>query len=134
MYASAMHACDFRRDETDVMRTVSRVVFVLVLGSATLCIGGCSDSSEAQCVRSAGSKICYVRDNPGAGTFEVSGLRPSSRLTITSQQFGASTYPINGAGTLDGKAGFLNGTGTSVELTVTGTSSSNEVLAGTFHS
>jgi hypothetical protein len=129
-----MNAYCFLIDETEVMRNVSRVVLVLVIGAAPLSIVGCSDSSDAQCVRLAGSKICYVRDNPAAGTIEVSGLRPGSTLTITSQQFGTSTYPVNEAGTLNGKAGFINGIGTSVELTVTGTTDSNEVLVGTFHS
>ena len=129
-----MNAYLLRIDQTDVMHNVSRVALVLAIGAATPFIGGCSDSSEAQCVRSADSKICYVRDNPAAGSIEVSGLRPGSTLTITSQQFGASTYPVNDAGTLDGKAGFINGTDTSVELTVTGTTGSNAVLVGTFNS
>lgn len=123
----------FRRDQTEVMRNVSRAVLVLAIGAAALFITGCSDASEAQCVRSTDSKICYVHDSSAAGRFEVSGLRHGSTLTITSQQFGTSTYTVNDAGTLDG-AGFINGTGTSVELTVTGTTGSNAVLVGTFNS
>ena len=64
----------------------------------------------------------------------MSGLDPGSTLTISSKEAGSAKYVVNGAGTLDGKVGFVNGTGASVKLTVTGTTESKATLVGTFKS
>ena len=119
---------------TAIVRNIFRAVSALTAGAGTLFIAGCSGSSAAQCVRSTGSKICYVRDNAAGGTLDVSGLDPGSTLTISSKEFGAAKYVVNGSGALDGKVGFVHGTTSSVELTVTGTTRSKEALVGTFNS
>ena len=102
------------------MRNILRAVSALAVGAGTLFVAGCSGSSAAQCVRSTGSKICYVRDNDAGGSLDVSGLDPGSTLTISSKEFGVAKYVV--------------GTTSSVELTVTGTSGSKEALVGTFNS
>ena len=117
-----------------MIRNASRAVSALAIGVATLFSAGCSDSSAAQCVRSADSKICYVRDHPAGGSIDVSGLDPGSTLTISSKEFGSARYVIDDAGTVDGKVGFVNGLGTSVVLTITGTTASKEVLVANFNS
>lgn len=115
------------------MRQRIRLEVVVIAASlAVVVTSGCSDSPEAHCVRSGEAKICYVRDNGAAGSLDVSGLQPGSTLTVTSQATGEKTYPINAAGKLDGKVGFINGTGAPVELSVTGTTTTDEILAGTF--
>jgi hypothetical protein len=100
---------------------------------AALFVSGCSNKSEAQCVRSGGAEVCYVRDNDAAGSLEVGGLQPGSTLTLTSDEFGESTYSVNDSGTVDGTVGVLNSTGESIKVTVTGTTASDESLIGTFN-
>jgi hypothetical protein len=117
-----------------MVRHPSHAIPGLAAVAFALLASGCSDSAETQCVRSGIAKICYVRDNAAQGTLDVSGLQPGSTLTVKSEKFGESSYPVNDAGTVDGLVGVINSTGTSVELTVTGTTGSKELLVGTFKS
>jgi hypothetical protein len=116
------------------MRNPTLAIAVLSALAVVPFASGCSDESEAQCVRSGDAKVCYVRENAAAGNLEVSGLQPGSTLTLTSDELGESTYPVNDSGTVDGKVGVLNSTGAPIEVTVTGTTASNESLVGTFDS
>lgn len=109
------------------------VVFVGTV-VATLLPAGCSDSGKSQCVRSGDAEICYVLESAAAGTFSASGLRPGSTLTVSSPLTGESTYPVNDAGTVDGKVGFINGSGESVELTVSATAGDGKTIVGTIKS
>ena len=117
-----------------MMRNFSRAVPAVVTVAFTMFGAGCSDSAETQCVRSGNAKICYVRDNAATGSLDVSGLQPGSTLTVKSETLGESSYPVNAAGTVDGKVGVINSTDASIELTVTGTTGSKELLVGTFKS
>ena len=116
------------------MRNPTLAIALLAALAVELFASGCSDESEAQCVRSGDAQVCYVRENAAAGILDVRGLQPGSTLTLTSDELGTSTYPINDSGTVDGDVGFLNSTGAPVEVTVTGTSASDESLVGTFNS
>ncbi|MCU1396007.1 MAG: hypothetical protein JWM34_4435 [Ilumatobacteraceae bacterium] len=119
---------------TWLVRSFSPALVAFVVGVGTLFVAACSNASTAQCVRSTGSKICYMRDDAAGGSLNVSGLDPGSTLTVSSKEFGTAKYVVNGAGTLDGKVGFVHGTNSSVELTVTGTTGSKQALIGTFNS
>jgi hypothetical protein len=63
----------------------------------------------------------------------VSGLQPGSTLTVKSDKWAEQSYPVNDAGTVDGKVGVINSTGASVKLTVTGTTGAKDLLVGTFN-
>ena len=102
--------------------------------AVSLLPAGCSGSEKSQCVRSGEAEICYVRESAAAGTFSASGLRPGSTLTVSSPLTGESTYPVNDAGSVDGKVGFINGSGESVELTVSATAGGGETIVGTIRS
>jgi hypothetical protein len=117
------------RETAAMWRMCSRISSPLV--AVMFAVSGCSDSAKAQCVRSADAKICYVHDNQAGGRFDVSGLLPSSILTVTSEN-GSSEYTIDGRGQIDGKVGYINGTGQARTLTVTGTSADGTTLTGSF--
>ena len=74
-----------------------------------------------------------MRDNVAAGNLDVGGLQPGSTLTMKSEKLGFDLdYHVNATGSIEGKAGVINSTGTPADLTVTATTGSNESLVGTF--
>jgi len=125
------------QDRADLARSCARfrrrnpLAVAMTLGTALFLVPACSDSPDAQCIRSAAAKICLVKEGPAAWDLDVSGLKPGSTLSWSSDVVGDDEVPINEAGGIDGKRGILNGLGGKARVDLSGVAPDGSVVSGT---